>query len=52
MYIDRGIIQNAYISGMREALNMTGNEFSQLNSCYTAGYAMYVRSLSSQINLD
>ncbi|KAH7325692.1 major facilitator superfamily domain-containing protein [Stachybotrys elegans] len=40
MYIDRGMLANAYISGMREELNLVGNEFSQLNSIFQAGYCV------------
>lgn len=40
LYIDRGILANAYISGMREDLKLHGNELVQLNSIFNAGYCM------------
>lgn len=40
MYIDRGMLGNAYISGMREELGLLGNEFSQLNSIFQAIYCV------------
>lgn len=57
MYIDRGILANAYVSGMREGmvtnakrgllltmldLELFGNEFVQLGSVFTVGYATCV----------
>jgi MFS family permease len=38
LYIDRGLLINAYISGLREDLGFYGNELVQLNSIYSAGY--------------
>ncbi|KAF2652580.1 MFS general substrate transporter [Lophiostoma macrostomum CBS 122681] len=40
LYIDRGILANAYISGMREDLKLFGNELVRLNSLFTAGYCI------------
>lgn len=40
LYIDRGILANAYISGMKEDLKLYGNELVQLNSLFSAGYCM------------
>ncbi|KAH7361672.1 major facilitator superfamily domain-containing protein [Plectosphaerella cucumerina] len=38
LYIDRGLLINAYISGLREDLGFYDNELVQLNSIYSAGY--------------
>ncbi|KIW13841.1 hypothetical protein PV08_06621 [Exophiala spinifera] len=40
MYIDRGILGNAYVSGMREDLKFFGNQYVQLTSIFTVGYAV------------
>ncbi|KAJ4294316.1 hypothetical protein N0V90_008006 [Kalmusia sp. IMI 367209] len=40
LYIDRGILANAYISGMREDLKLFGNQLVRLNSLFTAGYCI------------
>ncbi|KIW82822.1 hypothetical protein Z517_02065 [Fonsecaea pedrosoi CBS 271.37] len=40
MYIDRGILANAYVSGMREDLKLLRNEYVQLQSVFTVGYAV------------
>ena len=37
-YVDRLNISNAYVSGMKEDLNMHGNEFNVINTCFTVGY--------------
>ncbi|KAG4430112.1 hypothetical protein IFR05_014410 [Cadophora sp. M221] len=39
LYIDRGILQNAYVSGMKEDLQLFGNQFVQLNAVFHIGYA-------------
>ncbi|OAP62748.1 hypothetical protein AYL99_01975 [Fonsecaea erecta] len=40
MYIDRGIIANAYVSGMSTDLHMLKNQYVQLQSVFTVGYAV------------
>ncbi|CAH0023856.1 unnamed protein product [Clonostachys rhizophaga] len=40
LYIDRGLLTNAYISGMREDLGLFGNELVSLSSIYSAGYCI------------
>ncbi|KAF9877192.1 hypothetical protein CkaCkLH20_05458 [Colletotrichum karsti] len=40
LYIDRGILANAYISGMREDLHLFGNELVQLGSIFSVGYCV------------
>jgi MFS family permease len=40
LYIDRGILANAYISGMKEELGLYGNELVQLNSLFSVGYCV------------
>lgn len=40
LYIDRGVLANAYVSGMREELELFGNQYIQLNAVYSAGYCM------------
>ncbi|SCU99519.1 LADA_0H20274g1_1 [Lachancea dasiensis] len=37
-YVDRTNLSNAYVSGMKESLNMTGNDFNVINTCFTVGY--------------
>lgn len=37
-YVDRIGFTNAYVSGMKEDLNMTGNDFTVANTCFTVGY--------------
>ncbi|EXJ86819.1 hypothetical protein A1O3_03773 [Capronia epimyces CBS 606.96] len=36
-YIDRGILSNAYVSGMKKDLKLYGNELVQLNTVYRCG---------------
>ncbi|KAM5378134.1 hypothetical protein ACJZ2D_004592 [Fusarium nematophilum] len=40
LYIDRGILGNAYVSGMREDLELFSNELVQLNSIFNVGYCV------------
>ncbi|KAJ9145060.1 MFS general substrate transporter [Pleurostoma richardsiae] len=40
LYIDRGILANAYVSGMREDLHLFGNQLVQLGSVFSAGYCI------------
>ncbi|KAJ4263445.1 hypothetical protein NW762_006264 [Fusarium torreyae] len=40
LYIDRGMLSNAYVSGMREDLKFMGNELVQLTSIFNAGYCI------------
>lgn len=37
-YLDRSNIANAYVSGMKEELNMVGNEYNKINTLFTCGY--------------
>ncbi|KAJ7591205.1 major facilitator superfamily domain-containing protein [Mycena floridula] len=37
-YLDRSNISNAYVSGMKEELNMFGVEFNNINTIFTCGY--------------
>ncbi|KAF9469023.1 major facilitator superfamily domain-containing protein [Collybia nuda] len=37
-YLDRSNISNAYVSGMKEELNMIGTEFNKINTIFTCGY--------------
>jgi ACS family pantothenate transporter-like MFS transporter len=36
-YLDRQAFANAYVAGLREDLNLKGNEYSILLSVFTAG---------------
>ncbi|KAL6708385.1 hypothetical protein ACN47E_002648 [Coniothyrium glycines] len=38
--LDQTNIQNAYVSGMREALSMYGSELTYASNCFTAGYVI------------
>lgn len=38
--LDQQNISNAYVSGMKEALNMHGNELTYLSNVFTAGYVI------------
>ncbi|KAL2678508.1 hypothetical protein Neosp_009255 [[Neocosmospora] mangrovei] len=44
LYIDRGVLANAYVSGMREELELFGNQYIQLNAVYSAGYCIWYRT--------
>ncbi|RDX53677.1 MFS general substrate transporter [Lentinus brumalis] len=37
-YLDRSNIANAYVSGMKEELNMHGTQYNQINTIFTCGY--------------
>ncbi|KAI0722253.1 MFS general substrate transporter [Cerioporus squamosus] len=37
-YLDRSNVANAYVSGMKEELNMHGTEYNQINTIFTCGY--------------
>ncbi|KAH8113343.1 MFS general substrate transporter [Phellopilus nigrolimitatus] len=37
-YLDRSNVSNAYVSGMKEELNMQGNDFNKINTLFTCGY--------------
>ncbi|KAJ7220334.1 pantothenate transporter liz1 [Mycena pura] len=39
-YLDQNNLTNAYISGMKEDLNIQGNEFTFMGTCYTIAYAI------------
>lgn len=38
--LDRANLANAYVSGMKEALNMTGHDLNTVNSLFTVGYTI------------
>ncbi|KAH7924050.1 MFS general substrate transporter [Leucogyrophana mollusca] len=37
-YLDRANVNNAYVSGMRQELDMQGNDFNKINTIFTCGY--------------
>ncbi|KAI1789063.1 MFS general substrate transporter [Ganoderma leucocontextum] len=37
-YLDRSNLSNAYVSGMKEELNIHGTQFNQINTLFTCGY--------------
>ncbi|KAM6495703.1 MFS general substrate transporter [Amanita muscaria] len=37
-YLDRSNVSNAYVSGMKEELNMQGTDFNKINTIFTCGY--------------
>ncbi|KIJ05816.1 hypothetical protein PAXINDRAFT_103622 [Paxillus involutus ATCC 200175] len=37
-YLDRANVNNAYVSGMKQELNMQGNDFNKINTIFTCGY--------------
>ncbi|WWC65456.1 uncharacterized protein I303_108074 [Kwoniella dejecticola CBS 10117] len=41
-YIDQQNIQTAYVSGMSEALNLTGNELNYFITYFNVGYALFL----------
>lgn len=41
-YVDRLNVSNAYVSGMKEELNMKGNEFNIINTCFNVGYIIFL----------
>ncbi|KAF2171780.1 hypothetical protein M409DRAFT_18013 [Zasmidium cellare ATCC 36951] len=38
--IDQGNLANAYVSGMKEDLNIQGNEYTYMQMCYTISFAI------------
>lgn len=40
-YLDNMNIGAAYVSGMKEDINITGNELNYFNTMYTVGYALF-----------
>lgn len=39
-YLDRTNFQNAYLTGLKEALGMKGYEYNVVNTCFTVGYTV------------
>ncbi|KAI0147189.1 MFS general substrate transporter [Xylariaceae sp. FL1272] len=39
-YLDRSNFANAYVSGMKEDLHFTGDQFNQVNAAFTSGYVV------------
>ncbi|KAI6047316.1 major facilitator superfamily domain-containing protein [Pisolithus marmoratus] len=39
-YLDRSNVNNAYVSGMKQDLNMQGNDFNVINTIFTCGYIL------------
>ncbi|KAI5461803.1 major facilitator superfamily transporter [Mariannaea sp. PMI_226] len=39
-YLDRSNLANAYVSGMKVELGFVGNQFNQINTCFTVGYVL------------
>ncbi|RSM09142.1 hypothetical protein CEP52_004237 [Fusarium oligoseptatum] len=37
-YLDRAVLGNAYVSGMKEDINLTGDEYNLLVTCLAVGY--------------
>ncbi|KAH8690933.1 major facilitator superfamily domain-containing protein [Talaromyces proteolyticus] len=37
-YLDRAVLANAYVSGMKEDTNLTGNQYNLLVTCLSVGY--------------
>ncbi|KAF3016467.1 hypothetical protein E8E14_008733 [Neopestalotiopsis sp. 37M] len=37
-YLDRSNLANAYVSGMKEDLGFVGDQYNQINTCFTVGY--------------
>ncbi|THV06054.1 pantothenate transporter liz1 [Dendrothele bispora CBS 962.96] len=40
-YLDSANLANAYVSGMKEDLNIFGNEYTYMGTCYTIAYALF-----------
>ncbi|KAK0233315.1 major facilitator superfamily domain-containing protein [Armillaria fumosa] len=40
-YLDSANLTNAYVSGMKEDLNILGNEYTYMGTCYTIAYALF-----------
>ncbi|KAK2069938.1 hypothetical protein P8C59_004478 [Phyllachora maydis] len=39
-YLDRSNLANAYVSGMKEELGFQGDQYNQINTCFTVGYVI------------
>ncbi|KUI53886.1 Pantothenate transporter liz1 [Cytospora mali] len=39
-YLDRSNLANAYVSGMKEELGFVGNQYNEINTCFTVGYVI------------
>ncbi|KAL1859492.1 hypothetical protein Daus18300_009637 [Diaporthe australafricana] len=39
-YLDRSNLANAYVSGMKEDLGFVGDQYNQINTCFTVGYVL------------
>lgn len=37
MYADRAVLANAYVSGMKEDISLTGNQYNLLVTCLSVG---------------
>lgn len=37
-YVDRVGFSNAYVTGMKQSLNLTGKDFNLINTCFSVGY--------------
>jgi ACS family pantothenate transporter-like MFS transporter len=40
-YLDNTNVGSAYVSGLKQDLNLQGNELNYFNTCYTVGYALF-----------
>ncbi|GMM31518.1 hypothetical protein DAMA08_042630 [Martiniozyma asiatica (nom. inval.)] len=40
-YLDNSNVGTAYVSGLKEDLNLHGNELNYITTCYTVGYAAF-----------
>ncbi|KAL7412555.1 pantothenate transporter liz1 [Mrakia frigida] len=40
-YLDASNLANAYVSGMKEDLDIQGNEYTYMGTCYTVAYALF-----------
>ncbi|PNY29648.1 Pantothenate transporter liz1 [Tolypocladium capitatum] len=38
--LDRSNLANAYVSGMKDELGFVGNQFNEINTCFTVGYVL------------
>lgn len=48
--LDRSNLANAYVSGMKEELGFRGDQFNQINTCFTVGYI--VGQIPSNLSLQ
>lgn len=48
-YLDRSNLANAYVSGMKEELGFTGNQYNQINTVFTVG-CVHLRGLDAQFS--